>query len=479
MRYFNREFKVLTDQQLERVHALTLEVLERKGVLFHSEAARALLARHGARVDGECIRLSPSQVEAALAQCPPRFLWQARDSRKSLLVGDGQDGVLVMQDHGPVFVQERSGTRRLGTLDDVVNFYKLGQTSSVTRIVGQCTVDPHELDDSPAKHTRITHELLRHTDKPILSWPQMSDRATQDIFRMVEMVMGEGYLARNHFLTASVCALSPLQYAQESADTIIAYARAGQPVLLLTAPMNGVSAPIGDVASLVMQNAEILPGPVLAQVVTPGLPVIYGTGTYASDLRTGAFVTGSPDSKLVDRAALQLAQTLYRLPTRFMAGNTDAKIPDIQAGYETMQNYVLLLMGGTHMINECLGILDGMMAVSYEKYIIDEEMLRRTDRMMRGLDTSETAFDISDLLDSPHGESFLMRESTLAACGRQWLPDVACWSGYDAWEADGRPDILDRAAELCARRLQDAPDDLLGSDLNRALTAFTEKSSVA
>ena len=263
MRYFNREFKVLTDQQLERVHALTLEVLERKGILFHSEAARVLLARHGARVDGECVRLSPSQVEAALAQCPPRFLWQAHDSRKSLLVGDGQDGVLVIQDHGPVFVQERSGTRRLGTLDDVVNFYKLGQTSSMTRIVGQCTVDPHELDDSPAKHTRITHELLRHTDKPILSWPQMSDRATQDIFRMVEMVMGEGYLARNHFLTASVCALSPLQYAQESADTIIAYARAGQPVLLLTAPMNGVSAPIGDVASLVMQNAEILAGLVL------------------------------------------------------------------------------------------------------------------------------------------------------------------------------------------------------------------------
>lgn len=343
---FNREFKVLTVQQLQRVHALTLEVLERKGILFHSEEARTILKTYGARLDGECVHLSPSLVDAALAQCPPRFLWQARDSRKSLLVGDGQDDVLVMQDHGPVFVQERDGMRRSGTLDDVVNFYKLGQTSTVTSIVGQCTVDPHELDDSPVKHKRITHELLRHTDKPILSWPQMSDRHTRDIFRMVEMVMGEGYLARNHFLTASVCALSPLQYAQESADTIIAYARAGQPVLLLTAPMTGVSAPIGDIAALVMQNAEILAGLVLAQAVRPGIPVIYGTGTYASDLRTGSFVTGSPDSKLVDRAALQLAQTLYRLPTRFMVGNTDAKIPDIQAGYETMQNYVLLLMGG-------------------------------------------------------------------------------------------------------------------------------------
>lgn len=474
---FNREFKVLTDHQLQRVHALSLEVLERKGVLFHSEEARSILERHGARVDGACVRLAPALVDAAIAQCPPRFLWQARDSRKSLLVGDGQDEVLVMQDHGPVFVQERNGQRRLGTLKDVVNFYKLGQTSAVTTIVGQCTVDPHELDDSPCKHTRITHALLRHTDKPLLSWPQMSNRHTRDIFDMVEMVMGEGYLSRNHFLTASVCALSPLQYAQESADTIIAYARAGQLVMLLTAPMNGVSAPIGDIAALVMQNSEILAGLVLAQAVAPGIPVIYGIGTYASDLRTGAFVTGSPDSKLVDRAALQLAQTLYHLPTRFMAGNTDAKIPDIQAGYETMQNYVLLLMGGTHMINECLGILDGMMAVSYEKYIIDEELLRRTDRMMRGLDTGEAAFDISDLLDTPHGESFLMRESTLAACGHQWLPEVSCWSSYDAWEAEGRPDILDRAADLCAARLRAAPDNLLGKELDLALAAFTERAT--
>ena len=180
---------------------------------------------------------------------------------------------------------------------------------------------------------------------------------------MIEMVMGEGYLASHYFVTASVCALSPLQYAQESADTIIAYARANQPVTVLTAPMTGVSTPISDIGALVAQNAELLAGIVLAQLVQPGVPVIYGTATYAADMRSGAF-TGSPLSNLIDRAALQLAQSLYHVPTRTLAGNTDAKVPDIQAGYETMQNYIQLLMGGTHMINECLGILDGMMTVS-------------------------------------------------------------------------------------------------------------------
>lgn len=149
--------------------------------------------------------------------------------------------------------------------------------------------------------------------------------------------------------------------------------------------MTGVSTPISDIGALVAQNAELLAGIVLAQLVQPGVPVIYGTATYAADMRSGAFITGSPLSNLIDRAALQLAQSLYHMPTRTLAGNTDAKVPDIQAGYETMQNYIQLLMGGTHMINECLGILDGMMTVSYEKYIIDEEMLRRVGCMMRGL----------------------------------------------------------------------------------------------
>ena len=114
-----------------------------------------------------------------------------------------------------------------------------------------------------------------------------------------------GYLANNYFITASVCALSPLQYSQESADTIIAYAKANQPVLLLTCPISGVSAPIGEIASLVLQNAEILSGLVLAQCVQPGIPVIYGISHNMGDLRNGTFVTSSPEAKLVDRASIQ------------------------------------------------------------------------------------------------------------------------------------------------------------------------------
>lgn len=478
MTWFDRECAVLSATETARVHELTLEVLRRKGVLFHSARARDVFARHGATVSGDCVTLPPHLVEKSLASCPSGFLWQARDAEKSIYVGEGQARrVYVMQNHGPVFVQQLDGplghgTRRHGTLQDVINFYKLGQTSAVSAIVGQVSVDPHELT-GPGKQPRVTHEMLRHTDKPILSYPGESYEANRQVMTMVEMVMGEGYLSAHYFLTASVCALSPLQYAEESADCIIAYAEANQPVTVLTAPMLGVSTPITPIGAVVAQNAELLAGLVLAQLVRPGVPVIYGTATYTADMRTGGFVTGDPQSNLVDRAALQLAQDIYHLPTRTLAGNTDAKIPDMQAGYETMQNYVQLLMGGSHMINECLGILDGMMTVSYEKYIVDEEMLCRMDRMMRGLPTDEADFDISAILDLPHAESFLMHPSTLEACAGQWRPEVACWKNYEAWQADGSPSVLDRAAAVCAERLASAPDDLLGPDLNAALDSYT------
>ncbi len=472
---FTNEFKVLTPEQVQRVHELTLQVLREKGVMFYSEKAKEILKKHGAKLDGDCVKFPPHLVNSCIAQAPSGFLWQARDSHKSIYVGEGQEKkVYIMQNHGPVYVQERQGNRRHGSMEDVRNFYKLGQTSHVNDFVGQVSVDPHEVNGLD-KQLRITHELLKHTDKPMLSYPATNYQDNVRVMDMLDMILGENYLADHYCITASVCLLSPLQCAEESADCIIAYAERNQPVTVLCAPMLGVSTPISPIGALVAQNAEILAGLVLAQVVRPGVPVIYGTATYSSDMRSGAYVTSSPEVNLVDRAALQLCQQIYHLPTRTLAGNTDAKIADIQAGYETMQNYIQLFMGGTHMVNECLGILDGMMTVSYEKYIIDEEMIDRVHLMMAGLPTNELDFNIDNLLSIPHTESFLFDQQTLDACKDQWVPQVSCWTNYDQWNAEGQICILEKAAKICEERLQSAPDDLLGKELNTSLESYIKK----
>lgn len=476
---FNNAFQVLTKEQLNRVHSLSLQVLREKGLMFYSERALDYFKKHegaGVYVDGQCVKFDPAFVEKCIAQAPSGFLWQARNNENTIYVGEGQaPKVHVMQNHGPVAVQERNGVLRNGTMQDVINFYKLGQTSKVSTIVGQVSVDPAEMTGAD-KQMRITHELLKHTDKPLLSFPGTCYADNMKVLDMLEVVLGKDYLQSHYCITASVCSLSPLQFAEESADCIIAYAERNQPVLLLCCTMLGVSTPMPPIEAAIAQNVEILGGLMLSQIVRPGVPAIYGTGACTSYMRTGHFITTSPDVKLVDRINMQLCQELYHVPVRMMSGNADSKLPDIQAGYETMQHYVQLFMSGTHMVNECLGILDGMMSVSYEKYVIDEELIERVHMMMTKPSTDDIDFDISSLLNVPHGEPFLMEEKTLTACPSQWVPAVSNWSSYDQWVMEGKPDILDRAAKVCEERIASAPCDLLGEDLNNALRTFIEKN---
>lgn len=356
-------------------------------------------------------------------------------------------------------------------MEDLANIYKLGQASSICNIIGQVPVDPSDADAS-TKHLLITRELLRHTEKPLMSYPVETQAQTNDIFSMVETVLGDGYLNNHPVLGVSVCALSPLKYAPESCDTILAYAKKRQPLLVLTCAMSGVTAPINPMGTAIMQNAEILSGLVLAQLVSPGTPFVYCPASAVPNMKNAGYITGSPESNLINMIGLQVARDLYGLPTRTMAGLTDAKAVDCQAGYETMQNYFTLMLAGTHLINECMGTLDAIMTVSYEKFMIDEELLSRMLRIIKGIEINDEAFDISIIQEIGQTGSYLMHPTTAARCRDMWTPTIADWNSYAGWEAAGCEDILVRANRRYKKVLEGCPDSLLDAKTDKALTEF-------
>jgi len=145
---------------------------------------------------------------------------------------------------------------------------------------------------------------------------------------------------------------------------------------------------------------------------------------------------------------------------------------DCQAGYETMQNYFTLMLAGTHLINECMGTLDSIMTVSYEKFMIDEEILSRMLRILKGIEISEDAFDISIIQEIGQTGSYLMHPSTAAKCRDMWTPTVADWNAYAAWEKAGSEDILVRANRRYKQVLAECPDTLLDAATDDALTKF-------
>ena len=463
--------RVVGKEDLNRIHEATVQVLEEVGVELQLDEAIEIFKKHGATNDGKRVMIPRKMLEAAIESAPASFKLWGRDEAKSLTIGEDQTRTHVEPSNGPVFAQDADGGRRLGTMEDFINFIKLAHVSDVCDINGAIPVEPSDIDKN-GRHLRIFYETLRHTDKPLRSnLGPLSE--VQEMFDMFEIAKGQkGYLREHPCMYVSINPLSPLAYDGTPLKTMITYAEYGQPVTILTCALAGVSAPVNLMGASVLQNAEILAGLVLIQLVNPGSPFIYAPASAVPNMQTGAYITGSPESNLINITNLQLAREMYKIPTRTMAGLTDAKALDAQAGYETMQNLFQCMVGGADIVNECLGVVDSIMTNSFEKFVLDEEMMNRILRFMDGMKTSEEdlAVDVIKAV-GPRG-AYLMHPSTMMQCRNAWRPAVSTWDAYDKWESQGSEDVSARAGRKYKELLAEAPETTLDAAVDEELQAY-------
>ncbi len=464
--------KVVGDAELSRIHEATVEILEKTGIEFKSEEALALFKANGAEVSGHRVKIPRALLEKSIESAPSSITLWGRDEAKKITIGQGQPRTHVEPSNGCVFTHDMDRGRRASTMADLINFFKLAHQSPVCTIGGAIPVEPNDVPPEE-RALRVFFETLKHTDKPLKRNVQPAHEI-EEMFKMYEVAMGTGYLADHPSIYASVNPLSPLAFDTEPIETIMTYARHNQPVTILSCALAGISAPMSLLGAAVMQNAEILGGLVLSQMTQPGAGLIYAPASAVPNMMNAQYVTGSPETHLINIVNLQLAEELYHLPTRTMGGLNDAKVPDAQSGYETMQNLMQCMLGGAHIINECLGVLDSIMTNSFEKFIMDEEMISRVLRFMQGIDGIHT--DLStELIDTigPQG-SFLTHPSTMKNCRTAWRPTVSDWNSQEMWEKKGSEDVLTRANRIVKERLAACPESTLDPDLEKELSAFVE-----
>ncbi len=349
----------------------------------------------------------------------------------------------------------------------------MAQASDNCDISGGIPGEPGDLDPATGYLT-IFKETLKHTDKPLRSNGGTKEQIL-NMFDMFEIAMGiDGYLHDHHCIYVSINPLSPLAYDNLPLETLITYAKHNQPVTVLSCSLSGISAPIDLMGNAVLQNSEILAGLVLTQLVRQGCPFIYAPASAVPNMQSAQYVTGSPESNLINLVNIQLARDLYKLPTRTMAGLTDAKTVDAQAGLETMQNLFQCMVGGADIINECLGVLDSIMTNSFEKFILDEEMISRVLRFMEGIDSSKEnlAVDVIRAV-GPRG-SYLTHPSTMQKCRSSWRPEVSTWENYDQWAAKGGKDVVQAASEKVRKILANCPETTLNNDTEAELDTFVQ-----
>ncbi len=462
------KLEILSLEHLTRVHEASLEILKHTGVVFKCPEALEIFRKNGARVENDTVFLDPRMVESAIEQAPSTFHWEARNPDHAVTLGKG---FAVQPNGGVVDIQDEDRGRRPALLEDFANIQKLCQASEVVSLVGSFPVEPRDVSPEE-KHLQVTYAVLKHTDKPVISYCSYKRQVNQ-MMDMVEIAMGgRGYLENHYAVAVSINPLSPLKFSTDAAESMLAFARRRQPVLVLSCVMAGVSGPIHPLGVVVQQNAEILAGLTLVQLVTPGNPVVYCPASTAANMKIASYVTGPPEAFLINTANLQLALDLYHLPTRTMCGMTDSKRVDCQAGYETMQNLMMGMLSGAHIIHECLGVLDSIMCTSYEKFIIDEELISRVMRISRGLEFTPEALSLDIIRDVDHGGDYLLHDSTFTHARDFWAPTVSVWEPFGTWEKQGREDALTRANHRYRAILEKAPDSLLDAALEADLQTY-------
>lgn len=460
----------LSSVDIEAIHNTSMRLLAKNGIYFPHEEALAIFKKHGYRVDGSTVHLTEMQVMEAVRQAPSQFTLHARNPARSVTVG-GNEPVFAPAYGAPFLVDPVVG-KRIPTMEDYHNLARLAHALPNQDLSGHLMVDVGDTVSTGA-YLGMIYANIVHSDKPFLGSMAGSIGARRTM-EIAEILFGEP-ITRRPVTLGLVDSLSPMSYSNEVIGAMMEYARARQPAMITALIMAGATGPITLAGVLAQQNAEILCGIALTQLISPGTPVIYGSSSTIMDMRTGMLSIGCPELAQVVVSAAQIAR-FYGLPSRGGGALTDANSPDSQAGYESMMGLLTAVNSGISFVLHAAGILSSYLAFSYEKFVLDDEMCGMVRRFRRGFAvTPETlAYDVITNV-GPQGH-FLLEPHTFERCRDAfWEPALNNRDGLDAWVRGGRLDAMERARQRWQTLLAEHEDPPLDEQIIRQLQAFVEQ----
>lgn len=464
------QLNILSAEDMETIHETACRLLNEKGIVFQTDHAVETFRRHGAKVEDHTVYLPKEMVEDALSHCPSTFLLEAMDPKKNVTVGEG---LLIHPAGGEVFIEDHNGLRRSPTLQDFADLQKIYQACENIDIAGYQPLSPGDVPER-VKGLHCMLRSFRHSDKPLLS-PMELDTSEQkeECLQLFNIAYGKENYIEEHYLTwHAVCPNTPYFYSDFACEGIRVYAEHNQPIIIVSAPMTGITSPVHLFSTVILSIAEMLAGLVYAQLIRPGVPVVLSASLTYGNMRYATWECAAPDTTLMLCASIQMFRKFYHLPARAQTGVTSSKCIDYQAGMETMQSFLSSAYAGVNLTSQTVGSLANLMTTSFEKTVLDDELIGRIRYILKGMDTSEEAIAIKDLLDAAPCSDFMTNESTILNFRNGWQPTLSDWRSTDAWEADGSPDVKEVAHRKVMQILAEAPETLLDEEQEKELSRF-------
>ncbi len=460
----------LSADEIESIHQASLRVLAELGMKVTDVEARKIYTEGGARVDQaeEMVYLDPEMVEEVMALAPAEYTLNARNSDKSITIGGNH--ITFSGVAGPAFVSDLDRGRRPGTYVELCDYKKLFQSFDIIHYA-LGGFEPLDLPEN-SRHLDILLAQIRYTDKCISTSLLGSNRA-RDGLNMACILFGIEFddLPEHVVITGNINTNSPRLLDGPMAGGLIELARAGQPVIVTPFTLAGAMAPVTVIGAITQQNAEALAGIVLTQLVRPGVPVVYGGFTSNVDMRTGSPAFGTPEQT---KASLITGQLCRRYQIPFRSSNTNASTSvDAQSAYESEMSLWGAVMGHANMIIHGGGWLEGGLVASFEKLIIDVEMMQMMAAFVEPLAVNDQTLAIDAMREVQPGGHYFGTTHTMARYDTAfYTPVVSDWTNFENWKEAGGLDSAQRANAVWKQVINDYEQPPLDPAILEELEAF-------
>jgi trimethylamine--corrinoid protein Co-methyltransferase len=464
-------YEILSEDAMEVLDRGWRRIVSELGIEFLLDEALDEFRRAGQQVEGNNVKFDPDFILEQVAKAPREFDIQARNPEHSVHIGG--DHMVFASVYGPPFVRE-GDTRRDATMDDFENFVKLSQSFPELDSPGGTIVEPNDrpLD---SRHLDMVYALQTLSDKPYMGSVTSGPNAADTIAMSEILFGGRESIERTPASISLININSPLRFDDRMLGAMFEYVRANQAVVITPFLLMGAMSPVSIPATLVQQIAEALAGIALAQLLRPAAPVVFGSFLSNTDMQSGSPSFGTPESAIGLLCTGQIARH-FGLPFRTGGGMNASQSVDAQAAYEALMTMLPTFLAGTNYVMHSAGWLEGGLVSSYEKFIVDIELLRMLKHEFTPLQIDEASLAFGAHEEVGAGGHFLGAMHTLERFRECFYrPLLSSTENFDRWSRNGGRDATERAGEIWRKTVEEYEQPPIDEGVDAQLREYVSR----
>ena len=466
--------EILSGDQIETIIETALDVLATQGMRFLEPSSRDIMREAGADIDDaeQTVRFDPALVREKLRLAPAEFDLRARNPAHDLTLGSNR--IVFTSVGGPAFCSDLDKGRRPGNYEEMCDYLRIVQSLNIVHQEGG---GPFEAMDLPAatRHLDLYLAQYRLLDKNCQAYALGRER-TIDAIEMACIVLGvdRAALAERPGVLAIINTNSPMQLDIPMTEAVTELASAGQACCITPFTLAGSMSPATLAGTLMQQTAEVLAVATFAQTVKAGAPIVYGSFASNVDMQSGAPALGTPEYTKSAQASGQIAR---RLGLPFRSSNTTvSNCVDAQAAFESQMSLWGSVMGHANLVYHAAGWLEGGLTASFEKLIVDAEMLQMIAEYLRPIEVNDDELAVDAIAEvGPGGHHFGTSHTLERYESAFYTPILSNRQNFESWQESGSHDIAIRANSIWKQLLDEYEQPPLDAAIEDQLVAYADK----